>query len=116
MSELTEGELRFIEESTNRWKMNVLRVTEMMDEIPDSVRENIDALEERYKKEFGEFYKAQKGKDEEKDADDLWYEFDNSWDEKCPEFYNVKELFKDCSKEDLKKAEPALKKAEEYFS
>ena len=115
MRELTEGDLRYINESTNSWQMLVDGIMNSMDNIPEEVTGHIGLLQEQYIEEFGEFFAAAVEAGTDKDADGLLGEFDNKWNTDHPEFYDMKALFSACSKEDLEKAADAIAWAESYI-
>ncbi|MBP5309918.1 MAG: hypothetical protein J6W58_01700 [Lachnospiraceae bacterium] len=92
MIELTSGELRDINESTNGWRMMVDDAIGKMTGVSDETKKHIDALEKQFKEELSEFYMAAKGGSEQIDADDIFAEFDEKWNEEHPEFYDLKRL------------------------
>ena len=115
MYELTMGELRSINESTNVWKMLIRRIQDSMEHVPSPVTDRIKELEELYIRELQEYYPNAKENDPSKDLDDIAAEFDELWDGKHPEFYDVRKLFAECDTKELAKAEEAIKDAERYL-
>ena len=61
------------------------------------------------------YYPNAKENDPSKDLDDIAAEFDELWDGKHPEFYDVRKLFAECDTKELAKAEEAIKDAERYL-
>jgi hypothetical protein len=55
-------------------------------------------------------------KDETRLAGEVLGEFMTGWKKEHPDYYDVDQLFSECSEEDLKKAEMPLAAAKEAFS
>ena len=92
MIELTSGELRDINESTNGWRMMINDAIGNMSDVSDETKERIYALEKQFKEELYEFYVAAKGGFKQIDADEIFFEFDEKWNKEHPEFYDMKKL------------------------
>lgn len=90
MRELTIGELRFIDESTNDWKMYIYSKCRTRDTA--ELRERINVLSEEYKEAFREFYKKRLEKASFVDSIELKNEFDKVYEKKKPEFYDINTL------------------------
>ncbi len=114
-SELTLGELRFVEESLNVWKQYVYEIKDLMDEFPPELSKHLRELSDRYKEEFKKYYMAEKEKNPNVTSDAALAAFDAGWDDVCPEFYDVKALFSSCSAADLEKASAAIEEAVNAF-
>ena len=115
MSNLTSGELRYISESTNSWMHIVSMLKDAVKDIPQETLDRISELKSGFEKEFLEFYSEKKQSGTELDGDQLLYAFEDEWEEKHPEFYDMKALFSGCPKEALEKAEPTFNMIEEEF-
>ncbi len=111
MDELTIGELRFVNESTNVWNMLTISIMSTMENVPESVKTHLDELGQQYREEFLAYYTKEK---KNAAAEQILGDFDQSWEKKCPEFYDFRKLFSDCSQEDLQKAEEAIQSAQDY--
>lgn len=92
MIELTNGELRDINESTNGWMMMVNDAIGKMTDVSDETKARINALGKQFKEELYEFYVAAKEESDEKDADEIFAEFDEKWSKEHPEFYDIQKL------------------------
>ena len=55
-------------------------------------KDRIYALEKQYKEELYEFYVTVRKESSEKDADEIFAEFDEKWDREHPEFYDMQRL------------------------
>ncbi len=93
--ELTTGELRFIEESTDGWRMMVQEAMGKNSGIPDAVMERISELEDSYQEELLNFFVLEKKSSSSINADDIRSRFDEQWNEKHPEFFDMEKLFSD---------------------
>ena len=63
-----------------------------MNDVSDETKDRIYALEKQYKEELYEFYVTVRKESSEKDADEIFAEFDEKWDRKHPEFYDMQKL------------------------
>lgn len=86
MRELTLGELRFIDESANGWKMYIYQ--NMQRELTEEEKNQIHSLAEDYCKAFLEFYKSAVEKNNVVDSDDIHDKFDETYKSSHPDFYN----------------------------
>lgn len=116
MYTLNTGDKRYAAEITNGWKMYIRPILSSMTEVPDEVRERIRALEEAYQTEFLDFFVKEKNRDETLMAGRIHNTFDQEWEKKHPEFYDVDLLFQGCSEKDLAAAKEPLKEAKEAFT
>ena len=90
MRDLTLGELRYISESANGWKMDIFM--NMSRELTSEEREQMMSLEEAYVEAFQEFYKTALEKDEMAFSDEIQNEFDEAYAVSHPEFYEFPNL------------------------
>ncbi len=89
MRELTPGELRYIEESTNGWQMYIYSKSQMMTpELEQRMRELSDA----YKDAFYAFYEAALQQSEVIDCEAVHRDFDEAYGKDHPEYYDVEAL------------------------
>ena len=109
MIELTLGQQRAIEESTQSWKMLIASVVGSMDSVPEDLSKKIDGLEADYKKAFGEYYAQAIESQDGRDVDELADAFDDKWAGEHPEFYDMRLLFADCGEDALKAADEVMK-------
>ncbi len=92
-NELTTGELRYIGESTDGWRMIVQEAAMQKPGISDAVMDRISKLEDTYQEEFLSFFVREKQSSSSVDADELRSRFDELWNEKHPEFFDMEKLF-----------------------
>ena len=116
MYALTTGDIRYIDEVTNAWKMYINPVLDSMEAVPESVKGHIDELSEAFRTGFFVFFRDAMEKDETRLAGEVLSDFVAGWRKEHPDYYDVDQLFSGCSEEDLKKAEIPLKTAREVFS
>ncbi len=109
MIELTLGQQRAIEESTQGWRMLIASVGGSLSDVPEDLRKKIDGLEADYKKAFGEFYTQAVEAQDDRDDDELADAFDEKWATDHPEFYDMRLLFADCGEDALKAADEVMK-------
>ncbi len=91
MRELTLGEKRFIDESTNGWKMDIYSRNQ---EITPEIEKRISELAEAYEDAFYAFYKDALQKEEVLNADAIQRDFDEAYEKEHPEFYDVEALLR----------------------
>ena len=90
--ELTEGEERYIAESTMGWKMSLRMRLGMMDEVTPELTDRIETLEQEYLKKFGAFYRQAKKNVDVADSDEVRNKFDEQFEKVHPEFYDFEKL------------------------
>ena len=90
MRELTLGELRYISESANGWKMDIFM--NMSRELTKEEQEQMRSLEEAYVEAFREFYQTALEKDETALSDEIQDAFDETYAVSHPEFYEFPNL------------------------
>lgn len=90
MRELTTGELRFIDESTNNWRMYIYSKSGA--KAMGGLQEQMNVLSEQYKEAFSEFYKNRIKKDSFADSIEIKNEFDKAYEKKNPAFYDINAL------------------------
>lgn len=90
MRELTTGELRYINESTDGWKMYIYSKDQ---EITPEIQQRMRELSTAYKEAFYAFYEAALQKGEVYDSDAVQKDFDEVYGKEHPEFYDVDALF-----------------------
>ncbi len=108
MYDLTAGDIRYIEEVTNTWKMTVNPILDSMESVPESVTGRIAELSEAFRTGFFVFYRDAMDKDDTRLAGEVLNDFVTGWRKDHPEYYDVDRLFAECSEDDLKKAEAPL--------
>ena len=116
MVELTLGQLRTIQESTQSWRMLLANIEGAMGEVPKDVKKKIDALQEGFINAFGEYYTQSIEANDGRNADDVASDFAKIWSEKHPEFYDVRAIFSGCGEDALRKAEKAISYAESILA
>ena len=92
MRELTVGELRYIDESVNPWKMQIHSKIENIEELPESVFQRMADLEKEFKDRFYEFYKKAVDEGTTLDSDQLLKQFEESFVKDHPEFWDMEAL------------------------
>ncbi len=112
MRELTTGELRCINESTQGWRMLVDMIADSIGTLPDGLSEHIEELEDGYRAGFDDYYRKAVEAEDGRDADELAADFSEIWDSEHPEYFDMRALFADCSAEGLERAEESFKYAE----
>ncbi|MCR5249687.1 MAG: hypothetical protein K6E50_03685 [Lachnospiraceae bacterium] len=105
MKELTIGELRYINEAVNLWKMLVMRIQCSMDHMPESLTDKLNRLEQDFQDQFRAYYQKCRDEGSQKSSDALLDDFEEKWEKIHPDFYDFRKLFAECSPEDLKAAE-----------
>jgi hypothetical protein len=116
MYALTTGDIRYIDEVTNAWKMYINPVLNSMETVPEPVASHIEELSEAFREGFFVFFRASMEKDETRLAGEVLGEFMTGWKKEHPDYYDMDQLFSGCSAEELKKAEIPLTAAREAFS
>ena len=116
MYALTTGDIRYIDEVANVWKMYINPILNNMDAVPESVESHIEELSVAFREGFFVFFRDSMEKDETHLAGEVLGEFMTGWKKEHPDYYDVDQLFSACSAEDLKKAEAPLNKAREAFA
>lgn len=87
------GDLRYIDESTKAWQMDVRSIAgKAGGSLPENIEAKIEELDAEYKKKFESFYADAMEKDQEQLADKIRSAFDELWIEKHPDFYDVEKL------------------------
>ena len=90
MRELTVGELRFIDESTNDWRMYIYSKVDA--KVAAELQERLRALSDEYKAAFLDFYKKRVEKETYVDAIETKNEFDKFYEKRNPAFYDINGL------------------------
>ena len=112
---LTEGDERFITESTTVWRMYLNQIIFGIGKCPHEIEDRIDDLEKDYRKGFRDYFLDAKGKDEALTSDVILNDFDAVWSKIHPQFYDMEHMFDGINKEDLAKADRLIKAAKEAF-
>ncbi len=94
MSELTIGDLRYIDESVNSWKMQIDMLLQAREPASEDVLKRIDELENLYKEDFSVFFRKAREEGTEKNAVEIQNAFDDEWEKKHPDFYDLEQLLK----------------------
>ena len=115
MYELKIGDMIYIEDSVRPWRMVIDPILSSMGTAPKELEKRIDEMESAYKEEFTGFYVKKKSEDETLYTNEIQNNFDEIWEKKHPEFYDVDKLLAGCSEEALKKAAAAIAEAKEAF-
>lgn len=84
MRELTPGEMRYIYESTNGWRMHIYSQSQGLTKEDE---ERMDELEQAYREAFYAYYEAALKKGEVQDSDALNREFEEIYEKEHPEFF-----------------------------
>ncbi len=86
---LTLGELRYIDESTNSWRMALVAkaADKGIREFSSEVENRMVDLSEEYKDAFKDFYEKAKAEDPTKDSVEIQNAFDEEYHKSHPEFY-----------------------------
>ncbi len=86
---LTLGELRYIDESTNSWRMGlIVRAAEKgIHEFSPEIESRMIDLAEDYKDAFRDFYEKTNAEDHTQDSVAIQNAFDESYSKSHPEFY-----------------------------
>lgn len=95
MRELTPGELRYIDESVNEWKMYIRIIAKQ--ELTMEDERHIESLAKAYKEAFLAFYKEAVQKDEDANSTEIHRAFNAVYEKEHPEFYDVETLSKGLS-------------------
>ncbi len=90
MRELTPGELRYIDESVNEWKMYIRIIAKQ--ELTMEDERHIESLEKAYKEAFLAFYKEAVQREEDADSIEIHRAFNAVYEKEHPEFYDVETL------------------------
>ena len=93
MKELTMGELRFLGESADGWKMAVYAKSE--GKLSDAAKEKMDRLAEAYVEAFTAFYEEAAAKTDQRDTDELQESFEEVYRKEHPEFFDIDTLIKE---------------------
>lgn len=93
MKELTMGELRFLGESADGWKMAVYAKSE--GQLSAAARDKIDRLADAYTEAFTEFYKEEASGTDQRDTDVLQERFEEVYRKEHPEFFDIDTLIKE---------------------
>ena len=91
---LTMGELRFIDESTNTWKMDIKRKAAKMgiEELSPGTIDRMFELAGDYKAAFCEFYEKAKEAGDERDNPALQASFNEQYQREHPEFFDFNDF------------------------
>lgn len=90
MRELTAGELRFIDESTNDWRMYIYGKVEAKAAV--ELKESMNVLSEEYKEAFLDFYKKRIERESYVDGIEVKNDFDKVYKKRNPAFYDINGL------------------------
>jgi hypothetical protein len=96
--ELTTGDLRYINESANSFRMEAEIESGKYKEVPQELKDRIDELGTVFVSEFGEYFRREREAGNTKNADGLLYDFDESFEKEHPEFYDMEKLFEGCER------------------
>ena len=113
MYELTTGDMRTIAGATAGWRMYVNPILDSMESVPQEVTDRIQALEDAYRKDYLGFYRDEMDKDESRLEGEIQNDFEEGWTKEHPEFYDMDQLFRGCSDQDLAAAEEQLTAAKD---
>ena len=115
MYELKTGDIMYIEDSVRPWRMIIDPILSSMKTVPGELEKKIEELETAYKEELFEFYRNKKTEDETLYTNEIQKAFEQEWEKKHPEFYDMDKLLASCSEEDLKNAADAIAEAKKCF-
>ena len=90
MRELTAGELRFIDESTNDWRMYIYGKVDAKAAV--ELKESMNVLSEEYKEAFLDFYKKRIEREFYVDGIEVKNDFDKVYKKRNPAFYDINRL------------------------
>ena len=90
MREISMGEMRYLEESANAWKMEVYG--RLKKELTDEEETKIKEMARAYVEAFSDYYKNAIAEDENRDTYDIQSEFDEVYEKEHPEFYDIDAL------------------------
>lgn len=89
MRELTPGELRYINESTDGWRMYIYSKKQ---EMTPEIQERMSELSTAYKEAFYAFYEDALQKGEVYDSDAVLKDFNEIYEKEHPEFFDIDAL------------------------
>ena len=112
---LTEGDERYIDESTTIWRMYLDQIILGIGSCPHETEDRIKALDKDYRTGFRDFFLNAKRKDEGLTSDVIHNDFDAAWSKSHPEFYDIEQFFDGISKEELAGVEGLIREAKKVF-
>ena len=112
---LTEGDERFIAESSTVWRMYINQILFGIGSCPHEVEDKIYDLENDYRRGFKEYFLEAREKDDTFSGDVIHNEFDAAWRKSHPEFFDIDQMFDGISSDDLAKVEKLMKEANKAF-